>query len=99
MAIDDTISDGMLFEKIVGKKSCNGNYPGDVPDFKINLKQIDKTYLLIKKMQRVYHSDPTYAVSKYYAESFNNVEEAYLSKNLDAFKRAVKDLMMDIDAK
>ena len=81
---------------IVGRKCAKGNFPGDVPEFKIHLSEVDKVYLLIKKMQRCYHKreDPA---AKYYSINFKAVEEAYLSQNIDEFKKVIYDLMVSID--
>jgi len=98
MAIDDIIGKREVFETIVGKHPFEGGFAGDVPEFEIKPENVDTIYLAVKKFQRCYHNDPTYPVAKYYADSFSKIEEAYLSKNAEAFKEAVAGLMMDIDA-
>jgi hypothetical protein len=97
MPIDDRIGKAEAFKLIVGQDRGSGKYLGDVSSFEIKPEDVDKVYLTIKKMQRCYHSYPEYPVSKYFAESFSKVENAYLATNSKAFQEAVKDLMMDIE--
>ena len=98
MAIDDRIAKHDAFERIVGKTRGNGRFPGDVPDFEIPASRIDEVYLIVKKMQRCYATSPENPTGEYYAESFANVEKAYLSQCPSAFKEAVRELMVDIDS-
>ncbi|MFH1638172.1 MAG: hypothetical protein ABIB71_07130 [Candidatus Woesearchaeota archaeon] len=98
MAIDDKIGKWDAFKQIVRQEHCQGKYAGDVPNLKIPAEKVDEIYLIVKKMQRCYHDQPEYAVSKYYAMSFSLIEDAYLSRDFEAFKGAVRGLMFDIDA-
>lgn len=97
MAIDDKIGKWEAFKIIVGKDVCKGEFPGDVPEFNIPHKNVDKVYLTVKKMQRCYYgrTDP---VAAYYSSHFHKVEGAYLSRNFYDFRAAVKGLMVAIDS-
>ncbi len=98
MAIDDRVGKADLFKIVVGKARFGGHSPGDVPDFKIKPNNVDEVYLAVKKMQRCYHADQTYPVAKYYASSFGEIENAYLSGNFNDFQEAVRGLMVAIHA-
>ena|SRR3989338_1992592 len=98
MVIDDRLSPFETFESIVGQRQCQGNFPGDVPDFEIGQEEVDKTYLEIKKMQRCDHDCDDNLNAQYYKPSFEAIEKSYLDGNFKAFKEAVYDLMVKIDA-
>ena len=97
MAIDKITNKWDTFKRIVGKEPFGGRYPGDVPEFDIPSNKIDEVYLTVKKMQKGYHGrrDPT---AKYFAKSFRLIEDAYLSRDMNAFKEAVRELMENIDS-
>jgi len=96
MGIEDKVGKWELFEMIVGQKPFQGGCPGDVPDFEIKPKDVDKIYLNVKKMQRCYQDDRP--LSEYFSHSFDLVEKAYLQRDFEKFKDAVTLLMTDIDA-
>lgn len=70
--------------------------PNEVNELEISPEEVDSVYLTIEKMQRYYHNNPTSATARYYSESFSKVEDAYLSRNMNAFQSAVRNLMFEI---
>jgi len=94
MAIDDRIGKREIFESVVGQEPFRGSHPGDVPEFEISPEKVDKIYLEAKKMERVYSS----ADNPYYATCFAEIERAYLDSDPEAFRVAVRGLMISIDA-
>ncbi len=93
MAIDDVVSRMEVYKLIVGKQ-IEG--PPSISDFDVHPEKVDEVYLLAKKMQRVYGGINPNINQQYYSRSFKEIESAYLSKDMAAFKKAVRSLMEDI---
>jgi hypothetical protein len=98
LLFDRDIGKWDLYRLIVGKDPFKGQFPGDVPHFEIKSEDMDDVYIKVKKMQRCYAKEPKRSISKYFAESFALIEEAYLYGDIDQFNDAVRGLMIDIDS-
>jgi len=66
------------------------------PIIEISPEQVDKAYLLVKKMERFLRGFPD-SLRNYYAHSIGKIEEAYLSADFNAFKSGLASLMGDVE--
>ncbi|MCW1296429.1 MAG: hypothetical protein OH319_01980 [Candidatus Parvarchaeota archaeon] len=97
----DTLGKWSVYHAITGKEWWGSKLGlGEIHPVKITKKNMDKVYLVIKKMQRnKYYYDPTNPdniLSRYYESTFENIDKAFLEGDLKKFKAAVEDLLLKI---
>jgi hypothetical protein len=97
MGIEDIVGKIEVFEKIVGQKPYQGKILGDIPAFEIKNDKVDEIYLTLKKMQRDIIQDRGNLNAKDYLSDFEDLDIAFVERNMALFKEAVTNLMISID--
>jgi hypothetical protein len=107
MSLDEALKDKTLgkwdvYSAITGKDWWGAGLGlGEIHPFNITQENMDKVYLVIKRMQRdKYYHDPTNPehtpLHEYYKDAFEKIDQAFLKNDTKEFKKAVEDLLSRI---
>ncbi len=97
MGIRDRVSASEVFMRLVRRRQGTGRFPGDSPEMTLHEKDVDRAYLMVKKMQRIQGNRPGTPRGKYYASAFAAVEKAYMGEDNQGFNKAISNLLCLID--